>query len=142
MKKTAMRPWIVETWCLPPPAEADCVWRLAEVLQTSRLPDDPRYPVVCCAEACQPWWGEVRPSQRPRPGKPGRVDDAEERNGVCQQLLRCEPWRGGRHVQGTARRPRQDDARGVRALVEDDDPQAQNMRVVQAHLNTPAGASL
>lgn len=56
--------------------------------------------------------------------------------------MRCEPWRGWRHGQVRARRTRQEDARGVRALVEESYPQAKNMRLVQDNLNTHDGASL
>ena len=74
VKKNDMHPWIIATWCIPPHADADFVWRMADVMQTYPLPYDTRYPVVCFDEACKPVFGEVRPSQRPRPGKPARVD--------------------------------------------------------------------
>src|SRR2546428_3103964 len=142
MKKNDMRPWIVETWCSPPHADADFVWRMEDGLQTYQLRYDPRYPVVCVDEACKQLFGEVRPSQRPRPGKPGRMDYEYERKGVCHQLMMCEPLRGWRHVKVTARRTRQEDARCVRALVEDDYPQAKKIRLVQDNLNTHDRASL
>ena len=137
-----MQPWIVETWCIPPHADADCVWRMEDVIQTYQWPYDPRYPVVCFDEACKQLFGEVRPSQRPRPGQPARVDYEYARKGVCNQFMMCEPLRGWRHVKVTARRPRQDDARCVRALVEQYYPKAKKIRLVQDHLNTHDGASL
>jgi hypothetical protein len=142
VKKNDLRPWIVDTWCLPPHADADCVWRMEDGIQTYQLPYDPRYPVVCFDEACKQWFGEVRPSQRPGKGKPARVDYEYERKGVCHQCMRCEPLRGWRHVHVTARRTRQDDARCVRALVEDSYPKAKKMRLVQDHVNTHDGASV
>ena len=54
-----------QTWCIPPHADADFVWRMEDVAQTYQLPYDPRYPVVCFDEACKQLFGEVRPSQRP-----------------------------------------------------------------------------
>ena len=69
VKKNDIHPWIVETWCIPPHADADFVWRMEDVIQTYQLPYDARYPVVCFDEACKQLFGEVRPSQRPRPGK-------------------------------------------------------------------------
>jgi hypothetical protein len=87
-------------------------------------------------------FGEVRPSQRPKPGKPARVDYEYERKGVCHQLMMCEPLRGWRHVHVTARRTRRDDARCVRALVEEYYPKAKKIRLVQDNLNTHDGASL
>ena len=53
-----IQPWIVETWCIPPHADADCVWRMEDGIQTDQLPYDPRYPVVCFGEACKQWFGE------------------------------------------------------------------------------------
>ena len=115
---------------------------MEDVIQTYQLPYDPRYPVVCFDEACKQLFGEVRPSQRPRLGHPARVDYEYERKGVCNQFMMCEPLRGWRHVKGTARRTRQDDARCVRALVEQYYPKAKKIRLVQDNLNTHDGASL
>jgi hypothetical protein len=114
---------------------------MADVLHTYQLPYDPRYPVVCFDEAGKQLFGEVRPSQRPKPGKPARVDYEYERKGVCQQFMMCEPLRGWRHVRVTARRTRQDYARCVRALVEEYDPKAKKIRLVQDNLHTHDGAS-
>jgi hypothetical protein len=137
-----MRPWIVETWCIPPHADADLVWRMEDGLQTYQLPSDPRYPVVCFDEAWKQLFGEVRPAQRPKPGKPAQVDYEYERTGVCQPFMMCEPLRGWRHVYVTPRRTRRDYARCVRALVEESYPKAQKIRLVQDNLNTHDGASL
>lgn len=115
---------------------------MEDVLQTSRLPDDPRYPVVCFDEACKQWFGEVRPAPRTRRGRAARIDDAYERKGVCHQLMRCEPLRGWRHVKGTERRTRRDYAECVRELVDMHCPQAKRIRLVQDNLNTHDGASL
>jgi hypothetical protein len=142
VKKNDIHPWIVETWCIPPQADADFVWRMEDIIQTYQLPYDPRYPVVCFDEACKQLFGEVRPSQRPRQGKPARVDYEYERKGVCNQFMMCEPLRGWRHVKVTARRTRQDYAHCVRALVEDYYPKAKKIRLVQDNLNTHDGASL
>ena len=70
------------------------------------------------------------------------MDDEYERKGVCHQVMMCEPLRGWRLMHVTARRTRQDYARCVRALVEDDYPKAKKIRLVQDPLNTHDGASL
>jgi hypothetical protein len=75
-KKNDIKPWIVQTWCVPPKADAECVWRMEDVLQTYRLPYDPRSPVVCFDEACKQWFGEVRPAQRTRRDRAARSDYA------------------------------------------------------------------
>ena len=56
--------------------------------------------------------------------------------------MMCAPLRGWRHVQVTTRRTRQDYARCVRALVEEEYPKAKKIRLVQDNLNTHDGASL
>ena len=115
---------------------------MEDVIQTYQLPYDPRYPVICFDEACQQLFGEVRPTQRPRPGRPARMDYEYERKGVCHQFMMCEPLRGWRHVRVTTRRTRQDYARCVRELVETYYPQARKIRLVQDNLHTHDGASL
>jgi hypothetical protein len=75
LEKNDLKPWIVKPWCVPPKANAACVWRMEDVLQTSLLPYDPYYPVVCFEEAWKPLFGEVRPAQRTRQGRAARIDD-------------------------------------------------------------------
>jgi hypothetical protein len=115
---------------------------MEDVIQTYLRPYDPRYPVVCFDEACKQLFGEVRPAQRACPGRAGRVDYEYERKGICHQLLTCEPLRGWRHVQVSARRTRQDYAYCVRDLVDVYYPQALKILMVQDNLNTHDGASL
>ena len=115
---------------------------MEDVIQTYQLPYDPRYPVVCFDEACKQLFGEVRPVQLPRPGAAARVDYEYERQGVCHQLVMCEPLRGWRHVRVSERRTRRDYAECVRELVEVHYPGAVKIRVVQDNLNTHDGASL
>jgi hypothetical protein len=35
-QKNDIRPWIVETWCVPPKADAEFVWRMQDVIQKKR----------------------------------------------------------------------------------------------------------
>src|SRR5258708_3033135 len=37
-EKNDIEPWIVETWCIPPKADAEYVWRMEDVIQTYSLP--------------------------------------------------------------------------------------------------------
>ena len=34
LKKNDIKPWIVESWCIPPEADAEYVWRMEDVIQT------------------------------------------------------------------------------------------------------------
>ena len=74
IKKNDLNPWIVKTWCVPPAADAEYVWRMEDVIQTYLRAYDPRYPVVCFDEACKQLFGEVRPAQRACPGRRARID--------------------------------------------------------------------
>lgn len=115
---------------------------MEDVIQTYLLPYDPRCPVVCFDEASKQLFGEVKPPQRARPGRPARADYEYERKGVCHQLLMCEPLRGWRHVQVSERRTRRDYAACMHDLVDKYHPQAKTIRLVQDNLNTHDGASL
>jgi hypothetical protein len=72
--KNDIQPWIVQTWCVPPKADAEFVWRMEDVIQTYFLPYDPAYPVICFDEAWKQLCGEVRPFQPPGPGMRARLD--------------------------------------------------------------------
>jgi hypothetical protein len=132
----------VKTWCIPPQADADYVWRMEDVLQVYQLPYDPAYPQVCLDEASKQLIGEVAPPQPAAPGKPARVDYEYEREGTCNLFMMCEPLRGWRHVKVTERRTRKDWAACIKELVDVHYPQATKIRLVGDNLNTHTGASL
>src|SRR5262249_27531976 len=64
--KNDIQPWIVQSWCIPPQANAEFVWRMEDVIQTYMLPYDPKRPVICFDEASKQLFGEVRAPQRVR----------------------------------------------------------------------------
>ena len=72
-EKNDIEPWIVETWCIPPKADAEYVWRMEDVIQTYLLPYDPAYPVVCFDEACKQLFGEVRAAAAGPARQPGQA---------------------------------------------------------------------
>jgi hypothetical protein len=132
----------VKSWCIPPEASAEFVWRMEGVIQTYMLPYAPKRPVVCFDEASRQLFGEVRTPEPARPGAPARVDYEYEREGVCCQLVMCEPLRGWRHVTVTERRTRRDYAHCIRDMVDRHYPRATKVLLVQDNLNTHDGASL
>src|SRR6266446_3673193 len=91
LEKNDIQPWIVQSWCIPPKANAEFVWRMEDVIRSYMLPYDPKWPVVCFDEASRQLFGEVRPPQPTRRGAPALVDYEYERKGVCGQLMMCEP---------------------------------------------------
>jgi hypothetical protein len=66
----------VQTWCIPPTANADFVYHMEDVLRVSQLPYDPCSPVVCMDEASQQLIGEVNTPLPPRAGHVACEDDA------------------------------------------------------------------
>ena len=75
IKKNDSKPWIVKTWCVPPAADAEYVWRMADVLQTYLRAYDPRYPVVRFDEAGKQVFGDclLYTSPSPRDGLLSRM---------------------------------------------------------------------
>jgi transposase len=76
------------------------------------------------------------------PGKPERFDSHYGREGVCNLFLCCEPLRGWRHVEVTARRTKLDFAHFVRQLVDVHYPQAEKIVLVMDNLNTHTPGAL
>jgi hypothetical protein len=133
---------VVKTWCIPPKANAEFVWRREDVLEVYRRPYDSAFPVVCVDESSKQLLGEVAQPIPASPGQPARMDYEYERLGVCNLFLLCEPLRGWRHVKVTSRRTRQDWAGCMQELVDVHFPTARKVLVVEDNLSTHDGASL
>jgi hypothetical protein len=115
---------------------------MEDVLAVSTRPYDPRRPQVCLDETSRQLLGEVTPSLPPAPGQPAREDYEDQRHGVCNVFLVCEPLRGWRHVTVSARRTRIDWAHCVKDLLDVCYPDAEQVVLVQDNLNTHTPASL
>jgi hypothetical protein len=132
----------VKSWCIPPKANAEFVWRMEDVLEVYQRPYDPRYPVVCLDEASKQLIGQVAPAKPPAPGQPARIDYEYERKGTCNMFMMCEPLRGWRHVKVTERRTRKEWAFCIKELLDEHYPDAEKVILVEDNLNTHNGASL
>ena len=115
---------------------------MEDVLEVYHRPYDARFPVVCLDETSKQLMGEVRSPLPREPGKPERFDAHYRRNGVCNLFLCCEPLRGWRHVQVTARRTKIDFAALIRELVEVHYPDAEKIVLVLDNLNTHTPGAL
>ena len=129
-------------WCIPPGANAEFVWRMEDVLETYKLPYDPRFPVICMDEASKQLVGEVRQPQGVQPGQVRRIDSEYERKGTCNLFVFFEPLRGWRHVWVTDQRRKVEWACCVKELLEVHYAQAVKIRLVCDNLNTHTGGSL
>jgi hypothetical protein len=67
---------------------------MEDVLETYKLPYDPRDPQVCMDESSKQLVGEVRPPLDPTPGRVRRRDNEYERKGVCV-ICSCSSSRCG-----------------------------------------------
>lgn len=103
---------------------------------------DPQRPVVCFDETSKQLVSETRRALPATPGCVARYDYEYQRGGVRNLFMLCEPQRGWRHVEVTARRTMSDFARQMKWLVDVAFPDALRVRVVMDNLNTHKVASL
>lgn len=136
-----MKPWLKQQWCIPA-VSGEFVWRMEDVLDLYAAPYDARRPTVCFDERPCQLSRDTRAPLPPKPGQPQRYDYEYKREGTCNLFMTFQPLAGWRKVQVTARRTKQDFAHCMKALVDEDFPDAEMIRVVLDNLNTHSPASL
>ena len=72
--KKELKPWLKGCWCIPPEANAPCVWQMEDVLEVYTRPSDARFPQVCMDEAGKPLVAEKLEGLPLQPGQPERYD--------------------------------------------------------------------
>jgi DDE superfamily endonuclease len=115
---------------------------MEDVLEVYARPHDPARPMVCLDEASKQLIGETRQPVPAAPGREAREDYQYVRNGTANLFMVFEPLAGRRRVTVTDRRTRKDWARVVKALVDEQYPQAEKIVLVMDNLNTHGPASL
>ncbi len=115
---------------------------MEDVLELYAEPPDPHRPVVCVDERPYQLVGEVTPPEPCGPGQPAREDYEYERKGTCNLFLAFCPGQAHRHVEVTERRTAVDFAHFVQEVVEEQFPDAEQVRLVVDNLNTHTPASL
>jgi transposase len=115
---------------------------MENVLEVYHRPYDARRPVVCMDEKPRQLIAETRRRVPARPGRSERYDYEYRRQGTANIFLFCEPLQGWRRAEVTSRRTRQDWAREIRRLVDEDYPQAERITLVLDNLNVHTPASL
>lgn len=115
---------------------------MEDVLDVYCQPYDPKRPQVCLDEASKELHSTPRGALPLEPGQPRREDYEYERHGVCNLFLALEPLTGRRTVRVTDRRTAQDFAEQLRALVDEDYPDAERIVLVLDNLNTHGPACL
>lgn len=118
---------------------------MEDVLTVYAQPPDPTRPVVCFDETSKVLSADVRPPQGPAPGRPARQDTEYARNaaeGQANLFLACAPHLGWRQISVTPTRTAIEVAHALRALVDEQFPQAERIVLVTDHLNVHTPASL
>jgi hypothetical protein len=115
---------------------------MEDVLDLYAQPPDPLRPRVCFDELPYQIVAETRTTLPTRPGRPQRVDYEYERRGTCNVFLKVQPEAGWRRLEVMARRTAHDFAHQMKALVDEDFPDTEVIRVVLDNLNTHTPAAL
>ena len=115
---------------------------MESVLSVYQRSDHPDFPFVCLDETLKQLVKETRTPIPTESGKPQRFDYQYERNGTANLFMVCNPIEGWRTVEVTQQRTAIDYAHLLQKLVDDDDPEAYVITVVQDNLNTHTPASL
>jgi hypothetical protein len=115
---------------------------MEEVLDLYAQPYDPQRPLVCMDERPLQLLKETRMPLPTRPGSPAKFDYEYERNGTAVHFLFTEPLRGWRKATVRERKTSKDWAKEIRALLEEDYPEAEKVVLICDQLNTHKLASL
>jgi hypothetical protein len=126
---------------IPPALSAALVAALEDVLAVYARPVDPRRPLVCFDAGGKALVAQLTPPQPAAPGRPAREDSAYLRGGAANLFLACAPYCGWRDVRVTRQRTAVDFAHAVRALVDQQFPDAERIVLVTDNRNTHTPAA-
>ena len=115
---------------------------MEDVLAVYQRPYDPQRPVVCLDELSKVLRSTPRGEIAMQSGQSRRQDYEYERHGVADLFLWVEPLRGRRQARVRDRRTAHDFAEVVRAIVDEDYPDAEIIVLVLDNLNTHGPAAL
>lgn len=109
---------------------------MEDVLAVYHAPYDPKRPVVCLDEISKVLRSTPRGTMPMQPGASARQDYEYERHGTAALFLSLEPLRARRQVRVRESRTGDDFAEVLRALVDEDYPEAETIVLVVDNLNT------
>jgi DDE superfamily endonuclease len=115
---------------------------MEDTLDVYAQPPDPLEPLVTMDEASTQLLGDTESPLPMEPGKPLREDYHYTRGGVQSIFMFFAPLLGWRRVSASVRRTREDWAREIKRLVDEDFPHARKIKLVCDNLNTHHIASL
>jgi hypothetical protein len=141
-QKSAIKPWLIGQWSIPPKQNAEFVCRMEDVLEVYTRSYDELFPQVCFDEKSKQLLGEVSEPLGAGPGRGAHHDYEYERNGTANLFIVSEPLVGWRHISVTERRTKIDWAHCIKDLVDIYYPNAERIVVVMDNLNTHTPAAL
>jgi transposase len=115
---------------------------MEDVLDVYTRAEDEKQPLVCMDEWPRQLIGEKRIPLPMKPGEPECYDTEYVRNGVAEQFIFVAPLKGWRRVDVEDHRKREDWAKQIKKLVDEDFPDAEKIVLVMDNLNTHNIASL
>ena len=115
---------------------------MEDVLDLYAQPYDSKRPVVCMDEKPLQLLAHKRKSIPMERGKPLREDSEYIRKGTCSIFMFNEPLGEYRYVDAKEHRTKEDWARQIKRLVDEDYPDADVIRLVLDNLNTHKIGSL
>lgn len=141
-QKNELRPHRRKCWVIPPKQNGEFVARMEDILEIYHWEYDADCPVVCMDEQPTQLIKETRRPLPVEPGKPAKYDYEYERAGTANNFLFTEPLGGWRRVSVRETKTRQDWAHEIKALLDEDYPDALMVVLVCDNLNTHAFGSL
>lgn len=115
---------------------------MERILDIYRREYNPKKPVICVDESNKQHLMEVIDSLPVKEGHVSKYDSEYVRGGVSNLFMFFEPLGGKRHIQVTDQRTAIDFAEGMKLLVDELYPHAEEIIVVLDNLNTHTKASL
>jgi probable transposase len=115
---------------------------MEDVLSVYSTTYDEHYPVVCMDEKPVQLFANARQSLHSKDGRIEYEDNEYIRNGTACIFLFTEPLAGWRYADAQERRTREDWARLIKWLLDEQYPNAKKVVLVMDNLNTHAIASL
>jgi hypothetical protein len=141
-KKSALKPWLEQRFCIPAEKSPAFVQAMEDVLTVYHRPYDPDFPQVCVDKTSKQLLGHVRTPIPAKPGFVARVDDEYKRCGTANFFLAIEPLCGRIVTEATERRTAVDFANFLKRISDVEYPRAKRIILVLDNLNTHSLASL
>ena len=115
---------------------------MEDVLSVYARPYDKNYPVICMDEKPVQLFANARKSLKSKDGRIEYEDNEYIRNGTACIFLFTEPLNGWRYADAQEHRTREDWAKQIKWLLDEQYPEAAKIVLVMDNLNTHTIASL